>query len=76
MTGLLIMASALAAVGLVVGLAYVLSLLLPEAHPLRQRIRVAAAWVYKNPRTVEKRLRQIAFALIVGYFIVLTIVYS
>ena len=76
MTGLIIIATSLAAVALIAGLTYLLSLLLPDGHPVRTRVRIAALWVYKNPALVEKRLKQAAFTLIVGYFFVLTIIYS
>ncbi|OWQ45345.1 hypothetical protein CDL60_18960 [Roseateles noduli] len=76
MSGLIITAAALAAIAFIAGFVYVLSLLLPDGNPLRMRIRAATVWIYKNPGLIEKRLKLTAFTLIIGYFFVLTIIYS
>ncbi len=76
MTGIILMSAFLMFVAILGGSALVLSRLLPAAHPVRQRLEAAAAWIQRNPRLFEKRLKQVAFGILVLIFTVLTVLYS
>ena len=76
MTGIILMSAFLIVVAILGGSVFVLSRLLPTAHPVRQRIEAAAAWIQRNPRLFEKRLKQVAFGIVVLAFSVLTVLYS
>lgn len=76
MTGIILMAAFLTGVAILGGTAFFITRLLPEAHPVRARAEAAIAWIRRNPRLFEKRLKQVAFGLLVSVFLLLTIIYS
>jgi hypothetical protein len=76
MTGIILMAAYLVVVAVFAGAIYFLSRLLPVDNPARMGVAAAIAWIRQNPRVFEKRLRQVAFGLIVLVFSLITIIYS
>ena len=76
MTGIIFMSAFLAVIVVLGGGAYVLSRLLPEAHPVREKVDVGADWIRQNPRLFEKRLKQVAFGIVVLVFLLLTVICS
>ena len=76
MTGIILMAAFLAVVASVVGVAFVVTRLLPQDHTARLKADAFARWIRENPRLFEKRLKQLAFTLLVLFFLAITLIYS
>ena len=76
MTGIYLMAAFLAVVALLGGLVFVVTRLLPAGHPVRLQVDAAARWIRANPRLFEKRLKQVAITLLIGFFLAITLIYS
>ena len=76
MTGIILMAAFLAVAAAVGGIAFVVTRLLPADHAARIRIDGFAEWIRRNPRLFEKRLKQVAFTLLVLFFLAITLIYS
>ena len=76
MTGILLMAAFLAVVASAGGMAFAITRLLPANHVIRLKANAFARWIGDNPRLFEKRLKQAAFALLVLFFLALTLIYS
>jgi len=76
MTGIILMSAFLAAVAVLGGVAYVITRLLPEGSLVRKNVEAAVTWITQNPRLFERRLKQVAFGLLVLMFVLLTIIYS
>ncbi len=76
MTGIILMAAFLAVVASVGGIAFVVARLFPAEHPVRLKANAFAQWIRANPRLFEKRLKQVAFTLLVLFFLVITLIYS
>jgi hypothetical protein len=58
------------------GAIFVATRLFPVNHPVRARAESAVEWMKRNPRLFEKRLKQVAFGLLVLVFLLLTLIYS
>ncbi len=76
MTGIILMAAFLAVVASLGGVAFVVTRLLPPEHAIRLKADAFARWIRANPRLFEKRLKQVAFTLLVLFFLAITIIYS
>ncbi|MDH0865153.1 hypothetical protein [Mitsuaria sp. GD03876] len=70
------MAAFLAVVAALCGSMFLLTRLLPETSPVRRSVEAAAQWIKANPRLFEKRLKLVAFALLISFFMALTLIYS
>jgi len=76
MTGIILMAAFLAVVASVGGVAFIVTRLLPADHAVRVKANAFAVWIRENPRLFEKRLKQVAFTLLVLFFLTITLIYS
>lgn len=76
MTGIILMAAFLAAVAAVGGVVFVATRLLPSDHTARIKTDAFAQWIRRNPKLFEKRLKQVAFTLLVLFFLAITLIYS
>ena len=76
MTGIILMSAFLAVVAFIGGVAFVGSRLLPADHVVRVKVDAAFRWIRDNPALFEKRLKQVAFTLVMLFFLALTLIYS
>ncbi len=76
MTGIVLMAAFLAVVASIGGIVFVVTRLLPAEHKVRLAADGFARWIRDNPRLFEKRLKQVAFTLLVLFFLAITLIYS
>ena len=76
MTGIVLMAAFLALVASVGGVVFVVTRVLPADHTVRLKADAFAQWIRENPRLFEKRLKQVAFTLLVLFFLAITLIYS
>ena len=76
MTGIVLMAAFLAVVASIGGIAFVVTRLLPAEHEARLAVDGYARWIRDNPRLFEKRLKQVAFTVVVLFFLAITLIYS
>ncbi len=76
MTGIVLMAAFLALVASVGGVVFVVTRVLPADHTVRLKADAFAKWIRENPRLFEKRLKQVAFTLLVRFFLAITLIYS
>ena len=49
---------------------------LPETHPMRNRVEALAGWFRKNPRRLGVSVELVSMALLLGYFVVLLVLYG
>jgi hypothetical protein len=76
MTSIILMSSFLVVVAAIGGVAVLITRLLPVDHVVRLKVDAFVVWVRENPRLFEKRLKQVAFTLVVLFFLSITIIYS
>ena len=76
MTGIILMAAFLALVATIGGVTFFVTRLLPANHTARLKADAFAQWIRENPRLFEKRLKQVAFTLLVLFFLSITLIYS
>lgn len=76
MTGIILMSSFLVVIAAIGGVVVLITRLLPVDHVARLKVDALAAWIRRNPRLFEKRLKQVAFTLLVLFFLAITIIYS
>ncbi len=76
MTGLILMAAFIAVVASIAGVVFIVTRLLPPDHGVRARADAAFRWIRDNPRLFEKRLKQVAFTLLMLFFLAITLIYS
>jgi hypothetical protein len=76
MTSIILMSSFLIIVAALGGAAVLITRLLPVDQVVRLKVDASVAWIRKNPRLFEKRLKQVAFTLAVLFFLSITIIYS
>lgn len=55
---------------------FVVTRLLPADHTVRLKADAVSQWIRENPRLFEKRLKQVAFTLLVLIFLAITLIYS
>lgn len=49
---------------------------LPETHPMRSRVEAVSAWFRKSPRRTGVSVELVSTGLVLGYFVVLFVLYG
>ncbi len=49
---------------------------LPETHPMRSRVEALSAWFRKSPRRTGMSVELVSTGLVLGYFVVLLVLYG
>ena len=49
---------------------------LPETHPMRSRVEAVSAWFRKSPARTVASVELVSTALVLGYFVVLLVLYG
>lgn len=76
MTGFVQVSVFLVVVAVLGGASFLATRFLPDGHPFRVRLDSLDEWISQNPRSFEKRLRQVAFGLVILAFSLITIICS